>query len=198
MLLKYYNLIEMGLLPVDWQQQVMELSDAFSKRYHLDGKHASSREPEGTEGMDVYMVEGDVVFQKANWLYNLYANELLTLANNTLIEEYVISDNLISSVTFNSLRGRGGRYELHVDSNPLTGLLFATTHPKGTGGELVFREKDTPIYINPVCGDFILFDARNIPHEVLPLLNEGVRISIPMNYFLKDQQQADWLQETEE
>ena len=41
-------------------------------------------------------------------------------------------------VILNVQRGTKMRFECHVDSNPLTGLLFLTDHAEGAGGELVF------------------------------------------------------------
>ena len=66
------------------------------------------------------------------------------------------------------------RFECHIDSNPLTGLLFCTDHL--TGGELVFAhdaeaadiaavERDCSV-IRPHAGHLIFFDARRHPHYV--------------------------------
>ena len=41
-------------------------------------------------------------------------------------------------VVLNVQRGTAMRFECHVGSNPLTGLLFCTEHLAGAGGELVF------------------------------------------------------------
>jgi hypothetical protein len=86
------------------------------------------------------------------------------------------------------------RFECHVDSNPLTGLLFCTDHPVGAGGELVFGhdpdaadigavERDCTV-IRPHAGHVIFFDGRRYPHYARPLTSESdVRIVAVMNFY---------------
>ena len=71
----------------------------------------------------------------------------------------------------------------------MTGLLFVTSHPKGSGGELVFKIGDIEKKIYPERGYFLLFDARAIPHAVMPLLTNDFRISIPFNFYEENQSQ---------
>lgn len=86
------------------------------------------------------------------------------------------------------------RFECHVDSNPLTGLLFCTDHPAGTGGELVFGhdrgtadlegvERDCSV-IRPHAGHLIFFDGRRHPHYARALRSEpDVRVVAVMNFY---------------
>ena len=85
------------------------------------------------------------------------------------------------------------RFECHVDSNPLTGLLFCTDHPVGGGGELVFAhdpaaadietvDRDCAV-IRPHAGHLIFFDGRRHPHYARPLVQVGVRIVAVMNFY---------------
>jgi len=86
------------------------------------------------------------------------------------------------------------RFECHVDSNPLTGLLFCTDHLPGAGGELVFGhdpsaadvgaiEQDCSV-IRPHAGHLIFFDGRRHPHYARPLTSESeVRIAAVMNFY---------------
>ena len=86
------------------------------------------------------------------------------------------------------------RFECHVDSNPLTGLLFCTDHLTGAGGELVFAhdptaadidavERDCSV-IRPQAGHLIFFDGREHPHYARPLLSRSdVRIVAVMNFY---------------
>ena len=86
------------------------------------------------------------------------------------------------------------RFECHVDSNPLTGLLFGTDHPAGAGGELVFAhdpaaadvdavERDCSV-IRPHAGHLIFFDGRHHPHYARPLISESdMRIVAVMNFY---------------
>ena len=66
------------------------------------------------------------------------------------------------------------RFECHVDSNPLTGLLFCTDHPAGpaassSSGMIPPRptssavERDCSV-IRPHAGHLIFFDGRQHPH----------------------------------
>ena len=83
---------------------------------------------------------------------------------------------------------------MHVDSNPLTGLLFCTDHPAGAGGELVFAhdpaaadvgavERDCSV-IRAHSGHLIFFDGRRHPHYARPLVSpSAVRIVAVMNYY---------------
>jgi hypothetical protein len=85
------------------------------------------------------------------------------------------------------------RFECHVDSNPLTGLLFCTDHQPGSG-ELVFAhdraaasvaevDKDCSV-IQPHAGHLIFFDGRQYPHYARPLTDEAdVRIVAVMNFY---------------
>ena len=51
-------------------------------------------------------------------------------------QSVLTSDKTINGVNINVLQGIGSRYESHLDTNPLTGLLFATTHASEEGGQL--------------------------------------------------------------
>ena len=85
------------------------------------------------------------------------------------------------------------RFECHVDSNPLTGLLFCTEHPAG-GGELVFAhdpaaadleavDRDCTV-IRPHAGHVIFFDGRHHPHYSRPLADEAdMRVVAVMNFY---------------
>ncbi len=91
-------------------------------------------------------------------------------------------------------RGKKMRFECHVDSNPVTGLLFLTGHPEG--GELVVSrdpdaigvdglERDC-ITIKPEAGQIIFFDGKNHPHYARELSSESdVRVVAVMNFYTK-------------
>jgi hypothetical protein len=97
-------------------------------------------------------------------------------------------------IVLNVQRGTEMRFECHVDSNPLTGLLFCTDHLAGEGGELVFAhdpgaadidavERDCSV-IRPHAGHLIFFDGREHPHYARPLLSRSdVRIVAVMNFY---------------
>lgn len=97
-------------------------------------------------------------------------------------------------IVLNVQRGTEMRFECHVDSNPLTGLLFCTDPLAGAGGELVFAhdpaaadidaiERDCSA-IRPHAGHLIFFDGREHPHYARPLLSRSdVRIVAVMNFY---------------
>ena len=85
------------------------------------------------------------------------------------------------------------RFECHVDSNPVTGLLFFTEHPDG-GGELVAANhpgavgvealEENSSVIRPQAGQLIFFDGKTYPHYARTLWSEGdVRVVAVMNFY---------------
>lgn len=178
-----FDLIQLGLLPENWVAQILKVAEEDSYLVKLDGKSSTSREPENTDGAEVFVVEGDVIAEKLNWLHNLYQIEFLEFANTNFIGLYDFAENIKSGTNINLLKGKNARYEWHVDSNPLTGVLFVTTHNESDGGELVFKLPNETITVYPKSGTLILFDARQIPHTVLPLQKDGIRISVPLNFY---------------
>ena len=139
-------------------------------------------------------VHASQVRQCLPWLYRLYRGYFLELAGETCAERVVPALDDRYGVVLNVQRGTAMRFECHVDSNPLTGLLFCTDHPAGTGGELVFAhdparvwrrdvEKDCSV-LRPHAGHLIFFDGRRHPHYARPLLAEPhVRIVAVMNFY---------------
>jgi 2OG-Fe(II) oxygenase superfamily len=97
-------------------------------------------------------------------------------------------------IVLNVQRGTEMQFECHIDSNPLTGLLFCTDHPSGAGGELLCAhdpdatdveaiEKDRSV-IRPRAGHLIIFDGRRYPHYARPLVSASdVRIVAVMNFY---------------
>ena len=96
-------------------------------------------------------------------------------------------------MVLNVLRGSTMRFECHVDSNPVTGLLFFTSHPAG-GGELVIGhdpagfgietlERDGTT-VTPQAGRLIFFDGKAYPHYARTLVSESdVRVVAVMNFY---------------
>jgi hypothetical protein len=183
---KEFNLIELGLLPSGWYEDIIELAESKSYLVHLDGKSSTSREPSDSKGADVFVVDGESISNRLIWLDNLYKNELLNLADDSFENKFCISNSVENGVNINYLKGINARYEWHVDSNPLTGIMYVTNHNEGEGGELVFKVGESIQKVYPKSGTFILFDARELPHTVMPLKTDTFRISVPMNFYLKN------------
>jgi len=126
------------------------------------------------------------------WLYESYRGAFLELAGEACGEKVTPARDNRYSVVLNVQRGTQMRFECHVDSNPLTGLLFCTDHVNG--GELVFAhdaaaasiaevERDCSV-VRPSAGHLIFFDAREYPHYVRPLTQASdMRVVAVMNYY---------------
>lgn len=178
------DLAEAGVLPPQWQRQIQSVVREFGMNTVLTGAGSTSRESKRNQRMRVRVADGAVVKHHLEWLWQLYDGFLREFAAACLNRRLFVAHRLPATVNINELRGRGAQYEWHVDSNPVTGVLFATDCGVGFGGSLVFRGTDgrRAIY-RPRAGKFICFDAREIPHRVTPLRHNGVRISLPMNYY---------------
>jgi hypothetical protein len=148
----------------------------------LYGGEATSLEPAGSD-IPYRLLDGIGIENHLPWLDALYRGDLADLASQVMGTAMVPSNSVRAGVNVNVLDGPGGRYELHVDSNPLTGLLFVTAHDDGSGGQLQFRLEAGDLLVNPKPGTFITFDARRIPHAVTPLRTASTRISVPMNFY---------------
>jgi hypothetical protein len=95
-------------------------------------------------------------------------------------------------VVLNVQHGTKMRWECHIDSNPLTGVLSCTDHAEG--GELVVGhdpaatdifavERDCSV-ISPHAGHLMFFDARRHPHYARPLVAESdTRVIAVMNFY---------------
>jgi len=137
-------------------------------------------------------VHAPQVQQDLLWLHQLYRSDFLELAGEACEEKVSPAGDDRYGVVLNVQRGTGMRFECHVDSNPLTGLLFCTDHV--TGGELVFAhdaaaaciedvERDCSV-VRPSAGHLIFFDARRYPHYVRPLSHPSdMRVVAVMNYY---------------
>jgi hypothetical protein len=179
------DLIAAKLLPNDWVRDVTAVVDRFARRVELTGDSSTSRRRDDDSPGEYDVVTGDVVEDHLPWLISLYRGPLFDFASRVAGQPLKVSESARSAVNINALRGRAARYEWHVDSNPVTGLLFASSHPAGSGGELVFEVADARFAICPRAGLFLAFDAREHPHTVLPLETDDVRISIPMNFYFE-------------
>ena len=139
-------------------------------------------------------VHADQVRLRLPWLYRAYRGAFLELAGEVCGEPVAAARDDRYGVVLNVQRGTRMRFECHVDSNPLTGLLFCTGH--AAGGELVIAhdatatdtaavERDCSV-IRPHAGHLIFFDARRHPHYARPLTRaSGMRIVAVMNFYTK-------------
>ena len=181
-----------GQLPEGWHEDIGAVAAA------ADFRHFPRTPILSCEAADVtHIARGRVhaiqVQQGLPWLYKLYRDHFLELAGRAWGEpiEPALDDRY--GVVLNVQRGNKMRFECHVDSNPVTGLLFFTDHPAG-GGELVVGHDPAAVgveelerdctAITPRAGQLIFFDGKNYPHYARALVAEhDVRVVAVMNFY---------------
>ena len=181
-----------SLLPEGWQKDIDAVAAEADFRAFPRTPILSREAPDVTH-IERGRVRAETVQQRLLWLYKLYRNEFLELAAQAWGEPLDAAFDDRYGVVLNVQRGSSTRFECHVDSNPVTGLLFFTDHPAG-GGELVVShdpeavgvaglERDcTPI--RPEAGQIIFFDGKNHPHYARKLPGESdVRVVAVMNFY---------------
>ena len=178
-------------LPANWQQDVRAATMTADIR-EFSRTPVLSREGREVRHVTRGRVHADQVRDHLPWLYKAYRNEFLELAAEVSSERVSAAQDERYGVILNVQRGTGMRFECHVDSNPLTGLLFCTDH--AAGGELVVAhdqaaegltavERSCSV-IQPHKGQLIFFNAQNYPHYARLLTAESdTRIVAVMNYY---------------
>ncbi len=180
-------------LPENWQQDILAVAaDADIRKFPRTP--ILSREAADVAHVFRGRVHAEQVRRGLSWLYRFYRGPFLELARQTCTEpvEPALDDRY--GVVLNVQRGTEMRFECHVDSNPLTGLLFCTDHPVGAGGELVVSsdpaaadvaavDRDCSV-IRSRAGQLIFFDGSKHPHYARPLLSEtDIRVVAVMNFY---------------
>jgi hypothetical protein len=180
-----WDLHSTGLLPIGWEQEVSETVQHSGFGTVLTGDGSTSREKRIGQHIPVRVVEGTSIKNELPWLWSLYTGPLLEFSSTSFNRKLFPSIDVKSAVNINHIFGEGARYEWHVDSNPVTGLLFVSTCLPKEGGALVFRDAKNKrnSIVRAQSGVFICFDARQIAHRVAPLKGTFARTSIPMNYY---------------
>jgi hypothetical protein len=180
-------------LPEGWQRDIRRAAAVADFR-EFPRTPVLSREAGYVMHISRGRVHADQVRVSLPWLYQHYRGRFLQLAREVCPEPVVPTLDDRYGIVLNVQRGTGMRFECHVDSNPLTGLLFCTDHPAGAGGELVFAhcqaaadvdalERDCSV-IRPRAGHLIFFDGRRHPHYARPLLSESaLRVVAVMNFY---------------
>jgi 2OG-Fe(II) oxygenase superfamily len=153
-----------------------------------------SREALSVSGILRGRVAADVVKRDVPWLCRLYESEILDLARTVAQERVFSAQDSRYGIVLNVQHGGLMRFECHVDSNPLTGILFLSDHDEAAGGELVISSdsrvrgvaeiEEDCISIQARVGKLIFFDGRRNPHYVRPLRTpSATRISAVMNFY---------------
>lgn len=178
-------------LPASWRQDVATAAEAAEIRA-FPRTPVISRESQEVQQIARGRVHADQVRYQLPWLFKAYKHDLLDLAREVSGEAVSTAKDDRYGVVLNVQHGSGMRFECHVDSNPLTGLLFCTDHQ--TGGELVISneteaegvaevERNCTV-IPPKAGHLIFFDARQHPHYARMLTEDSeTRIVAVMNFY---------------
>ncbi len=179
------------VLPPRWQRDVTALAlDADFRMFPRTP--ILSREATEVSRISRGRVHAHQVRQRLPWLHELYRGAFLELAQQTHAEPVLAAGDSRYGLVLNVQRGTSMRFECHVDSNPLTGLLFCTDHD--AGGELIVGhdpaasnvaevERNCSV-IRPHAGHLIFFDARRHPHYARPLVSESeLRVLADMNFY---------------
>ena len=146
-------------------------------------------------------VHASQVQQGLPWLYKLYRLRFLELASQAWGEPIDPALDDRYGIVLNVQRGSRMRFECHVDSNPVTGLLFFTDHPAG-GGELVVARDPAAVGVDeverdctlvmPRAGQLIFFDGQTYPHYARTLIAEhDVRVVAVMNFYTRSCPEID-------
>lgn len=181
-----------SLLPVGWQKDIGAIADEADFRAFPRTPILSREAPDVTH-IERGRVHADVVMERLSWLYKLYRNEFLELAAEAWGEPIDAACDDRYGVVLNVQRGKTMRFECHVDSNPVTGILFLTDHQAGAGDLVVSHdpaavgvdelERDCTL-IRPTVGRIIFFDGKTYPHYARCLPGESdVRIVAVMNFY---------------
>jgi hypothetical protein len=180
-----------GFLPAGWQHDVRAVAADADFR-DFPRTPILSREGTGVRRISRGRVHADQVRDRLSWLYRSYRGEILEMARTVSADRVTRAMDDRYGVVLNVQRGTEMRFECHIDSNPLTGVLFCTDH--ANGGELVFAhdasaadvaavDRDCSV-VRPHAGHLIFFDARNHPHYARALTTEDdLRVVAVMNFY---------------
>lgn len=154
--------------------------------YILPGDE-TSREEDRSVSIPTFVVSGEEIFRDLPWLVEFYQGPALRMMREFYRDEDLwCATNPLYAINLQAAydvdpSGQVMRYECHVDWAP-TGLLYVTSHPAGSGGELVVANRpgdvgrdllDNCVRIYPQAGQLVCFDAREYPHFVEPLRSSG-------------------------
>ena len=188
-------------LPRGWQRDVAAAAAGADFRA-FPRTPVLSREAAQVTHISRGRVHAADVRQGLPWLYRLYRGHFLELAGEMHPERVAPAHDARYGLVLNVQRGATMRFECHVDSNPLSGVLFCTDHLAGAGGEIVFAhdpaaadvgavERDCSV-IRPHAGHLIFFDGRRYPHYARSLRSElDLRVVAVMNFYTESAPESD-------
>jgi hypothetical protein len=185
-----------SLLPPNWTAELAHLAGYAGVRRRLEPTSVTSRESHEVSAVPLIIVDGEAIRTDAPWLFALYAGPFRDLAEAYGRRPVYCATEDLYAINLNIQWGPGMRYECHVDSNPVQGMLYVTSHGDGDGGELLVAnapgaasvedvDRDHTV-IRPEAGQLALFDARKHAHYVRPVRQSRVRLGVAMNFYTDD------------
>ncbi len=154
-----------SLLPLDWTDNIKSVAAEADFR-DFPRTPVLSREAEDVTFITRGRVHADTVRQQLPWLYQLYRGAFLELANQAWAQPIKAAADDRYGVVLNVQLGETMRFECHVDSNPVTGLLFFTDHPEG-GGELVVGHDPAAVGVEELEKNCSAIRAAGGPADLL-------------------------------
>jgi hypothetical protein len=190
------------LLPVEGLEQITTTARHAADRRVLTPSSVTSRESVDVRAVDVLTVPGRIVAEELPWLHSMYHTAFRTLAEHAFGQRVETAREVSYGINLNVQQGDVMRYEAHVDSNPIGGLLYATTHAPGEGGELVVANRGDvrgiaaidadASRVYPVAGHLVFFDARHHSHYVAPLSSgDAMRVVVAMNFYTAESPETE-------
>jgi len=187
------------ILPENWRRDVVTVAEE-ADFHEFPRTPILTREAADIPQIERGRVHAGVVRQRLPWLYELYRGPFLELASQACPETVTTARDDRYALVLNVQRGTSMRFECHVDSDPLSGVLFLTEH--AAGGELVVArdpaasrkeaiDQDCTV-IRPQPGHLIVFDGRHHPHYARPLTSESdLRVIATMNFYTESFPESD-------
>jgi len=183
-----------SILPRNWSAEILSVVRQHSRLTILQPPHSTSREAPDVRHIFARGVGPTDLYREVPWLVDLYQSTFRELAEEATGEIVTTGLSIKHTLVLNVQTADDGRYECHVDTNPIQGMLYVTSHPDGQGGELVVAntaEARTKEQIDANCsrvypqaGHLVFFDARAHPHYVAPLaISAQVRVAVAMNFY---------------
>lgn len=184
-----------SLMPNDWDVNVRHVAETLSRRRLIRPPHITTRESSEVEELVIRGTGAATVRTELPWLVEFYHGLFRDLAQQSHSEPVSTAEGERHTVVLNVMRAEDQRYESHVDTNPIQGMLYVTSHPEGGGGELAVAndlearsaediDKNCSV-IYPQMGHLMFFDGRKHAHYVRPVLDpNATRVAVAMNFYV--------------
>lgn len=177
-----------------WADEIIALAKSAMRRTPIVPRSTTSREGDRDSVIQAAVVDGLRIKGSLPWLYRHYRAEFSQLAARASGNRVMCAINDLYGVNLNIQMGREMRYECHVDSNPVQGMLYVTPHDRSSGGELIVANNERAnsvkavledaAVIQPKRGLLVFFDARKHSHFVSSLTqDDGIRVAVAMNFY---------------